>query len=414
MKSKLLPFLFLVIPLLALATGSPLLYRVSYALAVLVLLGFLWSYFGVKGLKAKASCITPYVQAGQWLEEKIVVENRSWLPRFMLEVHDQCDLPGHNNRQVVHMWPNKSVTWFHRTLCQRRGRFSLGLLHVDAPDPFGLFHFPLSMGEQGFVLVYPATVELADFLLPSGKVMGEGYSQGRTDRSSPNASGVREYVFGDSFGHIHWRTTARTGQLMVKDFDREPAGPSAEVWIVLDMQADVHRGEGAESTTEYGVTVAASIARKYIETNRAVGLISLGDKRYVLPAGKGSQQWGRLQEALALVQPRGRDPLNEAVGSSVDQIGTNAMAVVITPTSRGCLTSALSILGEHGVRPVAILLDAGGSGGQGDVFGTLDWLASISVDSYMVKIGQPIEKCLDSRLRGATGKHRSFASTYPV
>lgn len=409
MRNKILLFLFLIVPILALATGSPLLYRASYILAFLVLLGFLWSRFGVKGLKGEAYRTTPYVQAGQWLEEKVVVRNGTWFPRFMLEAHHETDLPGHLNRRVVHVMPHASVGWVTRTLCMRRGLFSFGQLRVAAPDPFGLFSFPASLGQATPLLVYPATLELSDFLLPSGKIMGEGYHQGRTDRSSPDASSVREYVFGDSFGHIHWRTTARTGKLMVKDFDREPAGPSGEVWIVLDMQAGVRSGEGVESTTEYVVTIGASIAKKYIETNRAVGLMAWGDKQYVIPAQRGNQQWGRLQEALALVESRGQAPLNEVLSSSLDRIGPNAIAVLITPAARGVILAACSLLGEHGVRPVVIVLDAASFGGRGDTSPTITWLASVQVDTYVVRKGEGVERALDSRLRGMAGKFRPLA-----
>lgn len=411
MRNKTLLFLLLIVPILALATGSPLLYRASYILVFLVLLGFVWSRFGVGGLRAEVYRITPYIQAGQWLEEKVVVRNGSWFPRFMLEVHHETDLPGHSNRRVVHVMSRTSVGWLTRTLCTRRGLFSFGQIRIAAPDPFGLFSFPASLGKAAPLLVYPATLELSDFLLPSGKIMGEGYHQGRTDRSSPDASSVREYVFGDSFGHIHWRTTARTGKLMVKDFDREPAGPSGEVWIVLDMQAAVQSGEGVGSTTEYGVTIGASIAKKYIETNRAVGLMASGDRQYVIPAQRGNQQWGRLQEALALVESKGQAPLNEVVSSSLDRVGPNAVAVLITPAAKDSILATCSLLGEHGVRPVVIVLDAAGFGGRGDASPTITWLASVQVDTYLVRKGEGIEKALDSRLRGAAGKFRPIAPT---
>lgn len=405
MKNKTALFLFLAIPFLAMASGSALLYRVTYGLVFLVLLGYLWSRFNVRGLKAEVHRVTLQAQAGQWLEEKVVVHNTGWLPKFLLEVHHKTDLPGHNNRRVVHILPNSSITWIAKTLCQRRGLFSFGRVSVAAQDPFGLFSCQSSLGQPSNILVYPNTLELSDFLLPTGKALGGGYQQGRTDSSSPSAFGVREYVLGDSFSRIHWRSTARMRRLMVKDFDRELAGPSGEVWIMLDMQAEVQRGQGSESTSEYGITIAASIARKYMNANRGLGLIAWGDKHYFVPAQRGIQQWGRILEALALVQAQGQAPLAEVVSYTLEQMGPNAVAVVITSASRESLRAPFNLLGERKITPVAILLDAASFGGYGDSSTTVEWFTSAGVEAYVVRKGEGIEKALDSRMKGWSGTH---------
>lgn len=406
MKNKTVLLLLLAIPIIALGTGSAMLYRVTYALAFLSLLGYLWSRFNITGLNVDVRQGTTNVQVGQWLEEIVVVQNKSWLPKFLLEVHHKTDIPGHHNRRLVHLFPHQSITWTTRTLCQQRGLFSFGAVNVAAQDPFGLFSSQISLRNPEPILIYPATIELADFMLPSGKILGEGYHQGRTDRSSPEAAGVREYVFGDSFGHIHWRSTARTGKLMVKDFDREPAGPSGEVWLLLDMQESVQSGDGAESTAEYGVTIAASLARKYMDTNRAVGLVAWGDKQYKLNAQRGEQQWGRIFETLALVRHQGKASLSEVISSTQEFIGPNAIAIVITSASKELLISPFTLLSERGIRPLAILLDASSFGGQEDSSATLSWLTSAGVETYVVKKGEEIERTLDSRLRGWAGKYR--------
>ena len=406
MKNKTVLLVFLVVPVLALGTGSSLLYRVTYVLAFLALLGYLWSRLNVIGLKVEVQQGTTNVQVGQWMEESVVVHNKSWLPKLLLEVHHKTDIPGHSNRRLIHLLPHQSTTWITKTLCQQRGLFSFGAISVASQDPFGLFSIRSSLGQPRPILIYPATLELANFMLPSGKILGEGYHQGRTDRSSPDASSVREYVFGDSFGHIHWRSTARTGKLMVKDFDREPAGPSGEVWFVLDMQLAVQNGEGAESTAEYGVTIAASLAKKYMDTNRAVGLIAWGDKQYRLNAQRGEQQWGRLFETLAVVRSQGKVPLSDVISSTQEHIGPNAIAIVITSASKESLVAPITLLGERGIRPLAILLDAVSFGGRTGSGTIVDWLASAGVETYVVRKGDEIEMALDSRLRGWAGKYR--------
>ena len=67
---------------------------------------------------------------------------------------------------------------------------------------------------------------------------------------------------------IHWKTTARHGEIQVKEFDLEQ---TADAWIILDLQRGIQTGRGDESTVEAAIRAAASIADKALQENRAVG-----------------------------------------------------------------------------------------------------------------------------------------------
>src|SRR6202011_6346134 len=101
---------------------------------------------------------------------------------------------------------------------------------------------------------------------------------------------------GDAFNRIHWPTTARTTRLMVREFELDP---TADVWIVLDLDIDAQAGSGVESTEEYAVTAAASLARHLLDQGRAVGLVS---QTASLPGHRGPRQVERILEVLALAQ----------------------------------------------------------------------------------------------------------------
>ena len=87
-------------------------------------------------------------------------------------------------------------------------------------------------------------------------------------RRRPWPTTVRPYAPGDSMNRIHWRSTARHGEIQVKEFDLEQ---TADAWIILDLQRSVQTGRGDESTTEAAIRAAASIADKALTENRAVG-----------------------------------------------------------------------------------------------------------------------------------------------
>src|SRR5690606_19401244 len=148
-----------------------------------------------------------------------------------------------------------------------------GPLRVTSTDPFGLFRMVREFGGTQQILVYPPVVDLPHFQAPPANLPGEGRFRRRTHYVTPNASGIRQYAPGDAYNRIHWRSTARMGELMVKTFELDPA---SDIWVILDLERRVNAGRGEESTEEYGVRAAASIARHYLVSNRTVGYMSFG------------------------------------------------------------------------------------------------------------------------------------------
>jgi uncharacterized protein (DUF58 family) len=244
------------------------------------------------------------------------------------------------------------------------------------------------------LLVYPRTVPLPNFTLPGGELSGESRIKTRTHAITPNAAGIREYAPGDSFNRIHWTSTARTGRIMVKEFELDP---SSEVWLLVDMQRDVHLGEGEESTEEYAVTIAASIGRRLIETNRSVGVIAYGESHEIVHTDRGDRQLQKLLETLALVHATGTVPLAEVIAAESTRFGRNSTLVVITPSTEGSWVQALQHQTHRGVRAVAIVLEPVTFGGEAEVIHILGSLAAADIRTYLVKQGDDLDRALSAR-----------------
>jgi len=249
----------------AFGTGFWLLFRLVYIIAMAVPAAWLLVWWNTRDIDAEVDRKTARAQVGQEAQEIIEVRNKSFLPKVWLEVEDPSDLPGHRSKRVVIIPPRRSRNWVVNTPLRRRGLFDWGPLRLTAVDPFGLFRRVREVGGQQQILVYPAVVDLPHFQAPPANLPGEGRFRKRTHYITPNASGIREYAPGDAFNRIHWRSTARTGELMVKTFELDPA---SDIWVILDMERRVSAGREEESTEEYGVRVAGSVARHYVVNNR--------------------------------------------------------------------------------------------------------------------------------------------------
>ena len=160
---------------------------------------------------------------------------------------------------------------------------------------------------------------------------------------------------------VHWNTTARLNKLMSKVFD---LGRASEVWVMPDLEAVVHAGELEESTDEYAVSIAASLAQRYLDAELPVGLIAHGAERYYLPAETGNAQLNRIMRYLAVSKADGETPLSIGVAREEPLWGHQSSLIVITPSPSEDWVIALRELARRGVKVVVVLVDGGSFGGS--------------------------------------------------
>lgn len=391
MGNRLLIILLAVVLVSAFTNGFGLLFRLAYVMVGALLLSAIWTWAGVHWVRVSIKRGSDHSQVGQSFEDKIEIHNTSRLPKPWLELRDNSDLPGRNATAVMGLPPGKSRLWSIETKCSQRGRFTLGPVTVVSSDPFGLFKWERTIGKPHDLLVYPATVPLRRFSPHPAHLLGEGPLRRRAHHVTPNAFGVRDYAFGDSFNRIHWRSTARTGRLMVKEFELDP---SSDVWVLLDMQEAVQAGRGAESTEEYGAIIAASVAKRFLERGRAVGLVAWGQRLDMLRAEKGAGQLSRIMESLALARAVGKVPLAEIIATESRRFSRHSTVIAITPSTDGTWAAELHYLTSRRTSVAAILMEASTFGAEVNPHPVLDSLAASGIPTYLVKRGDTIGKAL--------------------
>jgi uncharacterized protein (DUF58 family) len=154
---------------------------------------------------------------------------------------------------------------------------------------------------------------------------------------------------------IHWKSTARHGDIQVKEFDLEQ---TADAWIILDLQRGIQAGRGEESTTEAMIRAAASIADKAIKENRAVGMTVNAGRTAYLPADRGGRQHQKVMQLLAAVDADSSTPLVETLIASVNRLRRGMTAVVITSSTDPSWIRPLASLRTRGIGCVVVLADA--------------------------------------------------------
>lgn len=152
-----------------------------------------------------------------------------------------------------------------------RGRYEIGPLQVRMSDPFGMLALHRGFPRTSSVVVVPA-VEPLPTIGPIGSWTGAGDNRPRPFTVGSAAdSTVREYRQGDDLRRVHWRSTARTGELMVR---REEQPWQSHCTLFIDNRAGAHRGSGPDSSLERAITVTASIAVHLSTLGYQVQLVS--------------------------------------------------------------------------------------------------------------------------------------------
>lgn len=356
----------------------------------LLLLSYLWSREMAEKVRAFRELRYTWIQVGDLLEEHFTLVNYSFLPVLWAEVSDGSDVPGYAASRVETLPANAERKWTTQGYCRRRGVFTLGPWQVRMGDPFGLFRVVLHYPEFDSLLVYPPVANLPPIQLPEGTTIGSVRSHVRALHVTTNAASIRDYVPGDSLNRIHWRSTARRQAMTSKEFDQEPSG---DLWIVVDMDEKVHAGEGEESTEEYGVILAASLADRVLRENRAVGLVAHGVERIFIPLGKGRGHLWRILRGLAHVTTVKNGTLADTLQEERKNLRRGTTALVITPSTDPEWTGQLLALSQQGIAATAILLDAASFDGRSNG-GTLTMrglLADQGVPTHIVSQGYPFQ-----------------------
>ena len=383
---------------IATGTGFWLLYRIAYIVAMGIPVALVIAWLNTRALDVDVDRRTLRGQVGQVAEELIEVRNHSFIPKLWVELEDPSDLPGHVSRRAV-VIPSRGLrSWIVSTTLRRRGLYDWGPLRVRGGDPFGIFYTERSYGARQQVLVYPRVIDLPRFQTPPASLPGEGRFRRRTHYITPNASGTREYAPGDPLSRIHWRSTAHTGQLMVKTFELDP---TSDIWVIADMEGSIQAGEGDESTEEYIVTVAASVAQRYIAANRSVGLIAFGAEYTVVEAERGQQQLSRILESLAVAKASGEAPLGNLLVEEQRRFGRHTTLVLVTASTDSSWLSPVQSLVQRGVRAAVVLVDPSTFGGEGSPLVLYGELTATDILTYVVAQGDDLSFALSSTALGA-------------
>ncbi len=274
-----------------------------------------------------------------------------------------------------------------------RGRYRLGPGRLLVDDPLGLTRVILDVPSAGTLLVRPRVPELGPLFSDAGGrgEAGRGRPLRRVSGLEPH--GVREYVEGEPLRAVHWPTSARRGQLMVRELEDSPRDGIA---IVLDVEQAAVAGQPGDSSLDDAVRAAAGLVRAHALRARDVVLVIGTPAPEVHRVRTLGPDWEQALDALAGVEPVAGAPLQSLLVAR----GMVAEVVVVTARPEAVATSlAGRAAGSGGAALVSV--DAPTYAGRPATGASpaLLRLAAAGVPVAVLRHGLPLEEALGG-LRG--------------
>ncbi len=303
--------------------GQPDLLRVGLLLAVLPLVCVAVLY-RTRYRVASSRRLTPSrVPAMSQARVRLRVDNVSRLPTGLLMLQDRVPyVLGPRPRFVLdRLEPGGHREVTYRVRSDLRGRYPLGPLQLRLTDPFGMCELTRSFAAYDTLTVVPRVEKLPAVRL-AGEAAGYGDSGSRALALAGEDDVIpRGYRYGDDLRRVHWRSTAKYGELMVR---REEQPHRSRCTVLLDTRRIAYPGAGPDSAFEWAVTGAASVALHMLERGYAARLVtdtgtsvpaaeaSFGSGGLGGSSGDASEAAGLLLDALAVVEHSDGDGLSRA------------------------------------------------------------------------------------------------------
>ncbi len=338
----------------------------------------LWDKYSLKRVAYRRNLSSDHVFFGETIDLEVEINNRKPLPLPWIEINDEIPrnvtlLKGktENSHLPMNVTLNNlfSIGWYHKIKrhypiqCSQRGFYTFGPATMRTGDIFGFFARQQEVEGLKHLTVYPRIVPLAKTLVPSNQPMGDIRVKNHLFRDPHLSMGAREYHYGDSLKHIHWKSTARRGALQTRIFD---ATTTIDMAIFLDVRtvAAPYWGSTPEKL-ELAIMTAVAIANYALTNGYRAGLYvnqyQHGTGKLIrLAPGQNPGQFKQILEALASIHDIEALPASRLIINESRNLPWVSSMVLITAVPTEELVSALFRIKRTG-RKIS-LVQVGGNG----------------------------------------------------
>lgn len=282
MSGRAVGLLLIGLLILGFVMGAGLVAFAGYVVCGIYLLSRYLAADWAKNLIVERTVPTEPLETGQSIEVQVKIRNTGSWPIVWVLVEDMAPelyilsrrlrVKGERLR-LMSIRAGGTRTIKYKMTFDCRGYFPIGPTVMETGDVFGLHRRHRVMDRPVYVMVYPKIVPVRGYDFASRRPIGEVRLANRLYEDPTRTAGVRPYMIGDPLQRVHWRATARTGELHSRVY--EPT-TLAGATLLLDFHQAGYPSQGEPSRSELAVLVACSLAYAVSVQNQPIGLASNG------------------------------------------------------------------------------------------------------------------------------------------
>lgn len=371
-------------------TSTMTLFYMSTVMLLMLLVMRIQAGLATKGLRFER--VAPgTIVAGELIRMRIRVWSSIRLRRPLLFIEDDLpkDLLHPADTRPLPVAPDyeQAVETRYELRPLKRGIYRWSGIRVRSTDSLGIVTVSRRYEASPMELVvYPAQIPFGlDLVALSGWGANQA-DQGRNRGTGLEPRGVREFRAGDSLRFVHWRTTARTGQLQVKEFE---TGFNTNLAILIQQTAGTEVGTGAYTTLEAMCGHAAYLADVMLQRGSPIHLPNL-EPPDVEMANSAEIRYSQIARALAGARADRTEPFAFEVESLIQRLLPSMTVVLFLSASEPGLAEAIRRLSSH-TSVVALIYDVaqfqGAVSGRGILPATnADFLAEIAAPTVAIRL----------------------------
>jgi uncharacterized protein (DUF58 family) len=311
------------------AFGARVLYPLAVGLVLAVIAAAVWVRLLRRPMRLRRSVWRGEHLAGNDVYVGLELDVEGRLPPVSLIAHERIARLG-AQEAVLRRAPG-GLAGGYTVPAVPRGRYGIESSEVVIEDPFGLERVTIPLARPGALLVYPRLVELDSLFSDAGGRTPGGRQLLMRRPTGFELHSVREHEQGESLRLIHWPSTARRGELMVRELEDSPRDEAA---VFLDADAAGLAGVAPDSTFELAVRAAGSILHAHAKRSRHAALIVSTRVAAYQRIQSLDGDWHVALELLASVEANGHLPASAVLA---DESGPASRALELT-----IVTSALT------------------------------------------------------------------------
>ncbi|MCH8971223.1 MAG: DUF58 domain-containing protein [Acidobacteria bacterium] len=275
------------------------------------------------------------VHNGDTTTVTLVLRNRRRRPLRHLSIHDEVESLGMAVFEIAKLMGDETASATYRVTCRPRGVYRVGPARATTSDPLRLAELSAPDGPIDRLVVYPTVEELTGFPVIRGRDPAMSASRPEhSQRGGEDFYTLREYQRGDDMRRVHWPSSAKTDELMIRQLETPW---QSRALVLLDVRPSVYESADA---FEMAVSGAASVVTHLVKSGFDADLWA-GD-----PDPMDASRYSAAMERLALVEPNDEIDI-EAVAGRIRQKGGGGALILVTGVADRSLLTVQQLLSNQ-------------------------------------------------------------------